>query len=251
MASVREVADCIDAPADVSVLEHLFGFRRRQVPDDPDGSVDTAVSVREQLELLQSEFYNCNVIMVGWDSFSDADRADMVERTDYAVYRAHDIYAQEDVGIGRVRYWVVDTADADGLHTLNSNDDLSQLTDDWSVDNDGIDVFIPFNMSISPDSGTLLGRSAVDGPCEKEYDESSLDGAVVGPWAALNLARTFAHELGHYLGLEHPNGGSVPFRLMTQTGTATSNGGSVRDSVNLTSDEGDTCTDHCSIEEGC
>jgi len=250
MASLRDIADCIDAPEEFSVLEHVFGFSQRQVPADPNSSVDTQVSVRDQIELLQDEYYNVNVITVGWDSYSDSNRQNMFNRADYAIYRAHNIYAQEDIGIGRVRFYVVDTGDADGLHSLNSDDDLEQLTEDWTMDNDGIDVFIPFNMSISSGNGNLLGRSAVGGPCDKNGGKE-LDAAVVGPWGSLSLARTFSHELGHYLGLEHPNGGSVPSRLMTQTGTAISNGGSVRDSVDLTSGEGNTCEDHCSIHEGC
>jgi hypothetical protein len=257
MASLREIADCIDAPGDFSVLEHVFGFWRRRVPADPaapgsPGWEDTSVSVLEQIRLLQGEFYNLNIIKVGWDQFSDATRADMDERADYAVYRAHDIYAQEDIGVGRVRFWVVDSADADGLDTLTTDDELDQLTDEWSVDNDGLDVFIPFNMSIPTDGGNLLGRSEIDGPCEKEYDEKERDASVVGPWTSMSLSRTFSHENGHYLGLEHPDDqNSVPLRLMTQTGAALGNGGSLRTSVDLTTAEGDDCRDHCSIHEGC
>lgn len=257
VASLRAIADCIDAPENFSVLEHVFGFRRRRVPADPAapgtaGWEDTSVSVLEQVRLLQDEFYNLNIIKVGWDQFSATDRADMDERADYAVYRAHDIYADEDIGVGRVRFWVIDTADADGLDTLTTDDDLDRLTNEWSVDNDGLDVFIPFNMTIPSGSGTLLGRSEIDGPCEKVFDEKERDASVVGPWASMSLSRTFSHENGHYLSLEHPNNqNSVPLRLMTQTGAALSNGGSLRTSIDLTTTEGNDCKDHCSIHEGC
>lgn len=257
MVSLRDIAECIDAPEDFSVLEHVFGFWRGRVPADPAdptsaGWEDTSVSLLEQVRLLQGEYYNLNVIEVGWDQFDAATLADMDERVDYAIYRAHDIYAQEDIGIGRVRFWVVDSADADGLDTLTTDAELDQLTDEWSVDNDGLDVFIPFDMKIPSGNGILLGRSEIDGPCEKEYDEKVRDASVVGPWASMSLSRTFSHENGHYLGLEHPNNSaSVPLRLMTQTGTALNNGGSLRTSIDLTTAEGNDCKDHCSIHEGC
>lgn len=251
MASLRDYAECVDAPGDFSVLAHFYGFRNKEVPDDPGGR-DTEVSLLERLRLLDDEYYNLNVIRVGWDQFSDSTRDDMHERADFAVYRAHEIYAQEDIGVGRVRFASIDSSESEGLHSITTDDELDELTDEFSVGNDGLDLFIPFNMNISSGSGTLLGRSEIDGPCEKEYDEKVRDASVVGPWATMMLSRTFSHELGHYLGLSHPsNGASNPMRLMTQTGTATSNGGSTRNSINLTNSEGNTCKNHCSIHEGC
>lgn len=250
--SLRTAAERIDAPENFSVLEHVFGFLLRTPPDDPasPSSSDwerTEVSLLERMRLLDGDYHDLNVITVGWDQFTDANLRDRRERVDYAIYRAHEIYAQQDIGVGRVGHYWVDSSDADGLDTLSTDGDLEDLTEAWTVDNDGIDGFIPFQMTIPSGGGTLLGRSAVDGPCDK--DGKGLDAFVVGPWNTMSLARTFSHEDGHYLGLSHPdNQSSKPMRLMTQTGTALGNGGSLRDSVDLTNGEGNECKSHCSIQ---
>jgi hypothetical protein len=98
-------------------------------------------------------------------------------------------------------------------------------------------------MSVPSNGGTLLGRSAVDGPCDK--DAKGMNGATCGLWGSEQTARTFAHELGHYLGLEHRN--SQPDNLMCQSGQANS----TRNSVLLTSGQGNAMDDHCSVDDGC
>ena len=84
----------------------------------------------------------------------------------------------------------------------------------------------------------------VDGPCDKD-DANSMTGAVVGLWDHNQLARSLAHEVGHYLGLEHENGD--PGNLMCQTKYADS----IANSVELINDQGNDIKDHCSIESGC
>ncbi len=275
MASLRELANCIEAPTNFSVLRDFFGFIQGRVPADPADPADpdweqTRVSLLQRMQLLQGDYYNVNVIAVGWDNFTtNPTIGEMYERSDYALYRSHEIYAQQSIGVGRIRYWYITSEDADGLDSLDSDAELDELADRWSVNNDGIDVFIPFDLNITTSSGgTLAGRSDICGPCdgvETDSDDEACsshnrDASVVGPrgaenfngGAGLGMARTFAHENGHYLGLRHPNNqDSFPFRLMTQTSSATSNGGSLRDSINLTNNEGNVCQNHCSIQDGC
>lgn len=270
MTSLRELAGCIEAPTNFSVLRDFFGFIQRRVPADPADPTDpdwerTSVSLRQRMQLLQGEYYNLNVITVGWDNFtSNPTIGEMYDRADYAIYRSHEIYAQRSIGVGRVRYWYITAEEADGLDTLDNDAELDQLAAQWSVNNDGLDVFIVFNMNM----GGLLGRSDICGPCDgvetdsddDACDSHNRDASVVNPRgqefsdgrAGLGMARTFSHENGHYLGLRHPsNQNNFPFRLMTQTGPALNNGGSSRDSVNLTSSEGNICRIHCSIQDGC
>ncbi len=67
------------------------------------------------------------------------------------------------------------------------------------------------------------------------------------------VARTFAHEIGHYLGLPHNHGDDCPTstagtaNLMAQTRCASS----VRDSTVLTGSQGSTMRGHCFVDNGC
>jgi hypothetical protein len=73
------------------------------------------------------------------------------------------------------------------------------------------------------------------------------------------VARTFAHEIGHYLGLPHNHGDDPDCpdttngcnNLMAQTRCANSCGGGVCVAVLLTSSQGDTIRGHCFVQDGC
>ncbi len=238
MASLRALAGCIGIDQNLSVLRDFFGFARGQLPPDPTGA-DVAVSLKRQFQRLDGDHFQLNVIAVGSDQFTDNDYIEI----DYSIFRLRNIYNPVALGVGRIQHWIITTDEADGLDTPTSRGDLEQLTEDWTVPNDGIDLFIPHNMSIPSNGGTLLGRSAVDGPCDK--DDKGLSGACCGLWGSEQTSRTFAHELGHYLSLEHRNGS--PDNLMCQSGKANS----TRDSVDLTSGQGDDMDDHCSVDGGC
>jgi hypothetical protein len=119
------------------------------------------------------------------------------------------------------------------------------------VPNDGIDLFVPHNMSVASNGGMILGKAKIDGPCDK--DAKGMNGATCGLWGREQTARTFAHELGHYLGLKHNHGDDCPTaasalnNLMAQSRCATS----TRNSVLLTSSQGSNMRDHCSTKSGC
>ncbi len=245
-ATLRSMGSCIGLGRSFSVLGQLLGFTRWRLPRDPAG-VRVEVSIKQQLTRLRGKHFHLNVIAVGSDQFTDSD----YEEIDYSIYKTRNVYGTVNVGIGRIQHWVIGTAEANGLDTPTTTDDLEQLTEDWTVQNDGIDMFVPHNMSIASNDGQILGRSAINGPCDK--DAKGMTGATCGLWGREQTARTFAHELGHYLGLTHNHGDACPSttternNLMAQSRCAVSE----RNSVALTSGQGDTMDNHCSIKSGC
>lgn len=245
-ASIRDLAGCVGISGPFSILGDFFGFARRRLPPDPTG-VRVEVSLKEQITRLRGVHSNLNVIAVGSDQFTDNDFIEI----DYSIFKLRNVYRPVGVGIGRIQHWVVSTAAANGLDTPTTTGDLEDLTQDWTVPNDGIDLFIPHNMSVPSNGGQLLGRSAIDGPCDK--DAKGMNGATCGLWGSEQTARTFAHELGHYLGLSHNHGDTCPTgtternNLMAQSRCAIS----TRNSVLLTSSQGGNMDDHCSIRAGC
>lgn len=266
MASVKAIMNCIGAETSGSVLRHLFGFRASRVPQDPGAATAASVSMLSHIRGLQGRHIHLNLIRVGWDQITGAtNQANIREKLDYAVYRTRTIYAQRDLGVGRVLYYTIDAADANGADDLGSSDEADELSDDWGVPNNGIDVFIVRNISASGDDG-FIGISPVDGDCDKGgKDDGLIGGAInrgglgVGANAWDGFARTFAHEIGHYLGLSHNHGGRPDCpdttngcnNLMAQTRCANNCGGGVRAATRLTSGQGSTMRDHCMVRSGC
>jgi hypothetical protein len=262
MASVKAILGCIghDTGQELSVLQHLFGFWRRRVPTDP---VDTAqVSVLSQVRALQGRHIHLNVIAVGWWNELPANQQDTArEKVDYAIYRIRNIYSAVDLGVGRVNHYLIATADADGADDIGSGGEADELSDDWSVDNDGIDCFV-----VRTISADFVGISPVDGDCDKGGKRDGLvagaidRGGVTGGFD--RFSRTFAHEVGHYLDLSHNHGSgencdncpgntTACNNLMAQTRCANCCGGGARVAVLLTSGQGSDMRDHCTTRAGC
>ena len=248
MASVKELLGCIgvDTGGNVSILRHMFGFRRGRVPTDPDSSITSSVSMLSKLRDLQGRHVNLNVIRVGFDVLADED--DAREKLDYAILRSHTIYRDGNLGIGRVEHYHIDAADADGADDLGSLSEADELSDDWTVDNDGIDVFVVRNIS-DPD---FVGVSPRPGSCDKGDKDDGLVGGEIGR-SYLRVARTFSHEIGHFLGLPHNHGDVCPtgtddlLNLMCQTRCASS----MRSSVELTGGQSGTIRGHCATMDNC
>lgn len=239
MPSLRALAGCVGLTGSFSVLGQFFGFSRRTVPPDPTGT-RSVVSLKRQLDRLGGDHHDVNVIRVGSDQFNDADLIEI----DYSIYKLRNIWNQVGLGVGRVRHYAIPTSDSDGLDSPTSRGELEDITDRWSVPNAGIDLFVPHNMNVTTSSGSILGRSAVGGPCEGK-DDKGMNGSVTGLWGSEQTARTFAHELGHYLDLRHRNG--QPDNLMCQSSKANS----TRNSTDLTSGQGNDMRDHCLVRGGC
>jgi hypothetical protein len=131
----------------VSLLFDYFGFARGKVPEDPDTSVTAQVSVLDQAARVDGHHFHLNVIRVGFDTLAATDFADGLMKLDYAVYRCRRIFASQGLGIGRVQHYEIATADANGRDDLGTETEADDLSDEWSVDNDGIDAFVVRNIS--------------------------------------------------------------------------------------------------------
>jgi hypothetical protein len=189
--------------------------------------VGTGTMVSDSLTWRAPLGPHVNIIRVGEENFTDAERTRV-----FSALRntAGSIYQQQDMDIGRIATAVVSVADAGGYVTVNSNDEAEDLTEEWTVDNDGIDMFV-----VRSYVGSVAGLSPVGGPCDKSA--KGMNGAVVEVQSTQSvLGVVMAHELGHYLGLDHT---SATNNLM-QPSVGSSN-------TVLISSQGNTMKGHCFI----
>lgn len=259
MASVKAIMNCIgvETSGTRSLLFWLFGFIRGRVPPDAGSTTTAQVSLLQLIRDLQGQHTNVNVIRVGFDTIADTGFNGPLDvafqKLDYCIYRIRNIYRPQSLGIGRVQHWFITQAEANGRDDIGSTDEADALFAEWSVPNDGLDMFVVLDID------DFLGWSPIEGSCDKtDDDDGSLGGHISRGFDA--ISRTFAHEAGHFLGLEHNHGDDdCPSttagrnRLMAQTGCAPNPGGvrDVRNSVNLTNSEGVDMRDHCSVHGGC
>ena len=223
MPSVRQRAICIGrAPSPLSVRHDLLGQLTKSV---------AVTSLRTELNRLGSKYVNVNCIRVGSDQFSFNDLVEI----DRAMAKTRELYANAGVamGVGRIDHWVISTADANGRDVINNDGEAETLTDEWTVPNDGLDLFF-----VRLYIGSTAGLSRVDGPCDK--NAKGMDGSVVEMNAGGGVSDfAAAHELGHYLGLGHITNGT---RLMNPT---IPNGGQI------SSGEANNIRDHCRMKNPC
>jgi Metallo-peptidase family M12B Reprolysin-like len=212
MVSIRAIAHCLGvAEPDLSpwigepepppptfwLARDFFGYAVR-------GHANP-LSLRTQIRLVQGFHINVNLILVGEESFTDADRQNL----DQAVENMRGIFSVVPMGIGRVGHYLISEEDANDIGIFSgmlapifADAQALTLTEKYTVSNKGLDVFILRQWDAIPGPG-LVGRSAVGGPCDKN-DSCVMTGSVVSLEAWMN--HTLAHEVGHYLGLGHFKG---------------------------------------------
>jgi hypothetical protein len=215
------MAQCINLGKDsFRVVRDFFGYLM-----GPPGTISLLTQVRR----LQGRHVHMNFIRVGSDQYTNNDLSEI----DQALAFTRDTYAQVNLGVGRIEHYVISTADANGAENINNDDEAEELTDDWTVPNDALDIFFVLTYS-----GSTIGLSRVDGPCDK--DAKGMDGSVVAIEGSPNTTGfVLAHEAGHYLGLSHSsNSNNLMF-------------GTVPNGGQLTSSQGSDMRDHCFVDPGC
>jgi hypothetical protein len=137
-----------------------------------------------------------NIIRVG--DFSATERSEYQRA---ASEIASGIFQSRDMTVYGVElYRIEGTAEMDAdkarFRFIDSQDEINELRNKYTVSNWYLDVFF-----VEGRWDGAFGSSPTDGPVDKQGNSSGLilrrDGDTI------NLGQTFAHEAGHYFGLEH------------------------------------------------
>jgi Metallo-peptidase family M12B Reprolysin-like len=126
------------------------------------------------------------------------------ERSEYrraAAEIASAIFQSRDMTVYGVELYRIEgtpemDADKARFRFIDSQDEINALRDRYTVDNWFLDVFF-----VEGRWDGAFGSSPTDGPVDKQGNNSGL--VLRRDSDTVNLGQTFAHEAGHYLGLEH------------------------------------------------
>jgi hypothetical protein len=233
--SVRSIAaHCLGVTGDFSVRAGVYGYVW--------GAMSRDLRLRRHLELISGEAINLSLILVAHENdFSGQfDQADC-QRIQAGIDRMRELFGQVNLGVRKLYWQYIPVADANGYSTVDA-DEATDLTNDWSGDNDGIDVFWVSNVT---DAG---GWSNSDGPCDKDEDKERT-GVVLEIQGSDDFTGILlAHEVGHYLHLMHAN-------TITNLMGVDSNNDGIGEldstSTNITTAQANTMKDSCFVRSPC
>ncbi len=219
--SLKTIAsNCLSVSPPFSVVRDVFGYSAPRL----------TMSLKRQLELVKGESLGINLILVGVENFTPTD----YEEIESAVQFMRDIYDDVDVGIRRVGWYQISAADAGSYTTINSSGEAHDLTDDWYGPSGYLDVFVVRSMTGAD------GWSAINGPCSK--DDKEMTGSVVSLNGSFNNSgNTFAHEIGHYLKLDH----------VAAANNFIGNNGDSNSNTLITAGQGTKMKSHCYVTKVC
>jgi hypothetical protein len=217
--STTNILNCLGfSPNKASIVGNLFGFT----------FVPKPLSLRRQLELMQGKHFHVNLILVGDFSWEEW------RKTYYSIQTAREIYAKVDFGIGKLEWYGISASDAGSYTIIDNQSEAEGLTSDWTVPNNAHDLFVVIQMNGAD------GWSAVGGSCDKNVE--GMTGSVVSlNGSDDNAGNTFAHEMGHYLGLGH----------IKDVGNFIGGNGGSNSWTGIYGWQGDEMKKHCWVHTGC
>jgi len=198
MTSLRTIANCISITGEISIIRDFFGYKsgvygHMSFEDVAAKGVDGVaidpnapgrLSLLQQVDLLKGPHINLDLIRVGIEDFTTVREQEL----DVAVQITRELYARIGLGVGRVLRFSIKKADARGLTVIETEDDVYELIDNFSAPGGGMDVFFVKDIELRAD-----GETPVKDP----------EGTVVSLTGSTTTGIALAHELGHYLGLDH------------------------------------------------
>lgn len=230
MTSVRSVAEnCLDLSGKISIRRDIYGYIW--------GDMNRDLSLKNHINLIQGPSCNLCLFLVGHElDFSGEFTQANTRRMQAAIDVARGIYAQVGFGIKKLYWRYISSAEAGGYTVVDASE-ATDLTEDYSGPNDGLDVFFVTNVT------DASGWSNVDGPCDK--DAKGRTGSVLELSSSdLVTGIVLGHEVGHYLGL--PHAGDIT-NLMGDDSDGDGIGSINSSSLNLSNSQGNTMKDHCSV----
>jgi hypothetical protein len=233
--SIREVASsCLGVTGNFSVRNDVYGYIW--------GPMNRDLSLLTHIGLISGQAINLSLILVAHEpGFGGQFTQANCQRIQAAIDRMRELYGQVNLGVRKLYWQYIPVADSNGYSTVDA-DEATDLTNDWSGDNDGIDVFWVSNVT---DAG---GWSNSDGPCDKDEDKERT-GAVLEIQGSDNFTGILlAHEVGHYLHLGHANS------ITNLMGVDSNNDGIGEldgTSTNLTTSQGNTMKGSCFVKPPC
>jgi hypothetical protein len=242
--SVRTTCAALGVVPPLSVCRDVLGFTRGRVPTRLSTARDVpAVSLRSYVGRLRDANFDVTLILAGSDAMTVADE----QVIDYAVWRLREIYSEAGICVRLVHRDPRLVADSLGHDMVFTSDEIIDTGHDLTVDGDRLPVVLPADMNVTRTKNgkieTTLGQSPIKGPCGHR-DEDGQNSAVVMVNGE-ETARTLAHEIGHYLGCEHP--ATAGSDLMTQTGKAVSD---AFEAVSIVASDRAKMRDHCAMQPG-
>jgi hypothetical protein len=232
--SVRNAAECIGLAGEFSVFRDFFGF----LAGRPTGL--GTISLREQIDALRSKHVHLDVILVAPEDISAAGRRDL----SFGIHTARDVLGQVGIGIGRVSYFIIPKAEADGFDVITKKREAKKLTRKYRGPNDdAMDLFVVPEYNVISGGENKAGICAIPG-CNKNL--YAFNGCVIGMRnltspggvGGVRFTRLIAHELTHGLGRIHRN---ISSNLMEKGGVGT----------NLTIGQGRRMRRDCFVQDGC
>lgn len=251
MASLKQLLGCIGQSGEpLSVVKDFFGYHDSSgnafvpaPPANPSSPNFTKVSVLDQVKLLQGTHFHLNIILVGHELFAATDW----EKICFAIHMMRYIYGKVGLGVGRVHWGSISAAEAGALVTPDSAADCTELTNGWSAEPDGMDLFVCTDMRFAGRTGQPWANNPNNynpgHTCDKDSNKHNTGSVANLSYGEQYVGNTFAHEIGHYFGLGHIEDEPDNF-IGGEEGASNS-------STGIHSFQGDFMKLHCFMVGGC